>query len=234
MKFELPWSGRMYLAFVVLAYVVGATHEMAHHFMGFATSGEFGRMSFNLFVNSPKSSHPVLVSLAGPFVSYAVAWTGAVLLLRGLRPTLGYAMVAASICYMRLVGVLGGGGDESVTSRILTGTVHRWTLVGIVSVLVLPPILIAFHSLANRRRIWVFLSSMFGPFLPLILVKMADDRWFSANVKDPANFGMPVVWGIPVAVVIAHATMLLVLIVVAGKLLWDAQPSPNNALSYSE
>ncbi len=213
MKFELPWTWRTYAVFCLLTYTVSATHELTHHLAGYVTSGEFGRMSFNLFAGPDHGSHPVLVSLAGPLVTYSVAWLGAWLLIRGERPTLGYALVAGSACYMRLVGVLGGGGDESVASRTLTGTVHRWPLVAIVALLVLPPILLAFDSLDNRRRIWVFVTSMFGPFLPLILVKKIDERWFAANVQAPANFSLPVVAGIPVAVLIADAAALVLLVV---------------------
>lgn len=217
MKFDLRWTWRTYIAFCLLAYLVSACHELAHHIVGFVSSGQFGRMSLNLFANAENAPHPVLVSLAGPSITYLVAWTGAVLLLSGSRKALGYALVAGSASYMRLVGVIGGGGDESVVSRTLTGTVHRPVLVAIVAVLVLPPILIAFHSLKNRNRVWVFIASMFGPFIPLIFVRMADQRWFAANVNAPENFHGMLVGGIPVAVLMTHLAVVLAFILFGAR-----------------
>lgn len=217
MRFELPWSWRTYLSFCMLAYLVSASHELAHHLAGYVSSGQFGRMSFNLFSNADYHPHPVLVSLAGPALTYTVAWIGAILLTKGIRPVLGYAMVACSCLYMRLVGVVGGGGDESVVSRTLTGSVHRWILTAIVAALVVPPLAIAFRSLANRRRVLVFLSSVFGPFLPLIVIRMIDQRWFAANVNAPESFHGAVLAGIPLVVLIADIAVLVVFLLVGKK-----------------
>jgi hypothetical protein len=167
-------------------------------------------MSFNLFSTADNHPHPVPVSLAGPLVTYLAAWIGAILLIRGVRPVLGYGLVAGSSVYMRLVGVIGGGGDESVVSRTLTGVVHRWTLIAIVATLALPPIYIAFRSLAHRRKTWVFIGSMFGPFLPLLFVRLADQRWFISNVNTPESFHQPLIAGIPVAVLLSDTLVLFI------------------------
>jgi hypothetical protein len=210
MKFQLPWSWRTYLSFCCLAYLISAAHELAHHAIGYLTSGQFGRMSFNLFVTAENHPHPVLVSLAGPLITYAAAWCGSLLLIRGVRPVLGYGLIAGSSVYMRLVGVVGGGGDESVISRTLTGIVHRWALISIVAALALPPIYIAFRSLGNPSKAWIFAGSMFGPFIPLLFVRLADQRWFIANVNTPESFHQPLIAGIPVAVLLLDTLVLVI------------------------
>lgn len=115
-----------------------------------------------------------------------------------------------------------------MASRVLTGTVYRWPLVAIVTGLVLPPILIAFRSLGNRRRVAVFISSMFGPFLPLIFVRMADQRWFAANVTAPELFQQPTVAGIPI-VVLAADLLALCLFLAFGWQLLQQESCPNAA-----
>jgi len=209
MRFELPWSWRTYLSFCCLAYLVSAAHELAHHVAGYLTSGQFGRMSFNLFSVAEGHPHPVLVSLAGPLVTYSAAWIGASLVIRGVRPVLGYGLIAGSSVYMRLVGVIGGGGDKSVISRTLTGTVHRWPLVVISAILALPPIYMAFRLLANRSKTWVFVGSMFGPFIPLLFVRLADQRWYASNVNAPESFHQLSVAGIPMMVLVLDLLVLL-------------------------
>lgn len=229
MPFELLWSWRTYLSFCMLAYLISAAHELTHHLAGYFSSGQFGRMSFNLFATADVHPHPILVSLAGPALTYAVAWIGTVLLLRGVRPVFGYALITCSCVYMRLIGVLGGSGDESVVSRTLTGTVHRWTLSAIVAFLALPPLMVAFRSLTNRKRVLVFLASVIGPFLPLIPIRTMDQRWVAANVNAPETFHGAVVAGIPVAVLVADLVVLLLFLLFGRKFI--LQPGESRAFA---
>lgn len=222
-KFELPWSWRMYVAFCLLAYLAGAAHEIAHHLTGYLTSGQFGRMSFTLFESPDANRHAVWASLAGPVVTFLTAGIGALLVWRGRRPILGFSLIAASHSFMRIVGVVGRGGDESAAAKMLFGYLPYWQLVALEILLVVPPIAIAFLALTNKHRLWVFASSIFGPFLPLIAVKFVDDRWFTTFVNSPENFHQPVAFGMPIVVLIAHLLAVAIFAAVGARVL--TQPS---------
>ncbi len=207
-KLTLAVSWRLFWAFCLLCYLLGAAHEVAHHLAGFLGSGEFGRMSFGLFVASSFDAHPIATSLAGPAVTFIAAWLGAVWLIRGRNQLWGFALISASHSFMRLVSVIGRGGDEAVAARALFGYLPYWQVLLLEGLLVLPPLIIGYITIANRRRPLVYLAFVLGPFLPLICLKFVDDRWFAPFVAAPESFHQPVWFGIPTAVVITHLTIL--------------------------
>jgi len=207
----------MFAVFCLLNYLLGAGHELSHHLAGYVSTGEFGRISFGLFASPATDGHPILASLAGPAFTFLVAWVGAGLLWRGEHQLLGYALVACSHSFMRLVAVVGRGGDESVSARALFGYLPRWPLVALEALLVLPPLVIAWRALSNRHKLWVYLGSVVGSFLPLILLKMIDDRWFAAFVQAPEGFHQPAWLGMPVVVLVSHCVALAVFAVFGAR-----------------
>ena len=212
-KLTIPFSWGLYWSFSLLSYLTGAAHELAHHLTGFLGSGEFGRVSFVLFIASSADAHPVATSLAGPVVTFVVAWVGAIWLIRGKNQLWAMALIAASHSFMRLVSVVGRGGDESVAARALFGYLPYWQMLVAESLLVLPPLVIAYISIANRRRPLVYLAYVIGPFLPLIAFKFVDDRWFATFVSAPESFHHPVWVGIPAAIVVTHVFVLTLFLI---------------------
>ncbi len=223
-KFQLSWSWRIFAAFCLLNYLLGAGHELSHHVVGFISSGRLGRISFGLFASPAADPRPILTSLAGPIFTLAVAWIGATLLLHGEHPVIAYALVACSHSFMRLVAVVGRGGDESVSARTLFGYLPYWQLVAVEAVVVGPPLIIAWRALANHNRSAIFLASVVGSFLPLVLLKVIDDHWFVPFVHDPGSFHHPVLLGMPIVVLLAHCIALLIFVTLGWRVFSPHRP----------
>ena len=234
-KFTLPFTFRALASYALLLYVCGAAHEMAHHFTGSIACHQFGRMTFNLFVTSDSCTGTVAPQAAGPLLSYTVGWIGALLLLAGRKQLLGFGLVAATLPYMRILSAWTGGGDESVIARQLLGPGNHKLLVGgIVTAIVLPPLVIAYRSLANERRPLVYFLSILIPFVPAILSQRVDQRYFVGWINAPERFAHPTMWGIPVAVVVTHVIVFVVFAVTAARYLWEAAQRATVAVVGSE
>jgi hypothetical protein len=220
-KFALPFTFRTLASYALLLYVCGAAHEMAHHFTGAIVCHHFGRMTFNLFVTS-ESCSSVAPQAAGPLLSYIVSWVGALLLLASRKQLVGFGLVAATLPYMRMLSAWTGGGDESVIARQLLGPGdHRLIVGAIVTAILLPPLVIAYRSVANARRPLVYFLSILIPFIPAIVLQRVDQKYFIGWINTPESFAQPTMWGIPVAVLAAHVFVLLLFAVTAARYLWE-------------
>jgi hypothetical protein len=222
-KFPLPFTFRTLASYALLLYVCGAAHEMAHHFTGAIVCHQFGRMTFNLFVTSELCPVTLAPEAAGPLLSYIVGWTGALLLLAGRKQLLGFGLVAATLPYMRMLSAWTGGGDESVIARQLLGPGDHRLLVGaIVTAIVLPALVIAYRSLSNARRPWVYFLSILIPFVPAVVLQRVDQAYFIDWINTPETFAHPILWGMPVAVLTTHIFVLVLFAVTAARYLWDS------------
>jgi hypothetical protein len=221
--FHLPFTWRTFASFALLLYVCGAAHEMAHHFTGALMCHHFGRMTFNLFVTSEQCHDTVLPQAAGPLLSYALGWTGALMLLTARRQLLGFGLVASTLPYMRMLSAWTGGGDESVIARQLIGPGdHRWIIGMIVTAIALPPLVIAYRSLANQRRPWVYFCSVAIPFIPAVVLQRMDQRFFFNWINAPESFTQPTALGMPVMVIATHVLVFLLFALTAARYLWNS------------
>jgi len=220
--FHLPFTWRTFASFALLLYVCGAAHEMAHHFTGALMCHHFGRMTFNLFVTSEQCHETVLPQAAGPLLSYALGWSGALMLLTARKQLLGFGLVASTLPYMRMLSAWTGGGDESVIARQLLGPGdHRWIVGMIFTTIAFPPLVIAYRSLANQRRPWVYFCSVVIPFIPAVLLQRIDQAFFIDWIHRPESFSQPTALGIPGTVIATHALAFLLFVAAAARYLWS-------------
>lgn len=170
-----PPSLRWLLAFALLILVAHEGHEIVHTWTGRAICGAFGTRDFNVWTLAPGCGTRVAIAV-GPLFSWLVMWTGVALLLHAPREGtrwVGLALLFATNPLGRMLPALVGGGDEGVVAYALTGSrPTARALVAVVALLVvLPPVVIAWRSLAMPRRgLWftlLFLGAILvtGPLL---------------------------------------------------------------------
>jgi hypothetical protein len=157
---------RYIIAFLALTILCGTSHEFAHHFAGAAMCGCFGVKTFNSFhlCASCKGNDPALFisTWAGPSLTYALMWLGAL----RLRST-----SAANFPVNRLLFVLLGANDEQYVTRTLfgEGSAGYWLTVLAVWAFDVPPLVIAWRAIQNRRRALWFAGFFVLPFIFVIL-----------------------------------------------------------------
>jgi hypothetical protein len=146
------------------------------------------------------------------------------MLLTARKQLLGLGLVASTLPYMRMLSAWTGGGDESVIARQLLGPGdHRWIVGMIVTAIALPPLVIAYRSLANQRRPWVYLSSVVIPFIPAVVLQRIDQRFFLNWIHAPESFTQPTTFGMPVLVIAIHVLVFLLFALTAARYLWNSK-----------
>lgn len=158
------------VAFLSLSALLGVGHEITHHVAGFALCGGWGHMSFNSFSLAPgcRQAHPEtvwMVTLIAPLLcNYLPMWIGFFLMRRHDQASrlLGLTLVFAAIPVMRIGFSLLGMNDEPAVVRFLFGDsrIAFWLMNLTIWLLTVPPLLMAWRTLAPRLR-----ALKFGFFL---------------------------------------------------------------------
>ena len=169
----LRLNGRYVVAFLALTILCGTSHECAHHFAGAAMCGCFGVKTFNSFdlCASCEGNVPAFFvsTWAGPLLTFGLMWVGALRIQRGssAQQRLGFALVFANFPVNRLLFVVLGWNDEQYVTRTLFGEtqVGYWLTVLAVWGLAVPPLVIAWRAIANRRRVLSFSAFFTLPFV---------------------------------------------------------------------
>jgi len=166
------------LAFYCLIMLWASLHEMIHHFSGWILCDfQFGYKTFNYFETACEGTRiSLLATYTGPILNFAVMWWGASILRNGttdLRRHLGFALIFAQLPLQRMLMPFFNGNDEYYASTQLFGD-SIWIKI-IVLILIwaacVPPLITAFKSIANKRRVLWFLwylvlfpYLLWGPF----------------------------------------------------------------------
>ena len=195
---QLSLSPRVLLTFALAVIVGAAVHELAHHFVAALECGGFGRLTLTRF-QQREGCDAVAGHIAGPAASFLFLWGGAGLLRRRSQ-LLGFAAVVAGMPVLRLVSVLSGGDDLNVVMHTLTGQRHERAVQILVVTLLVPPLVLAYRSLTNRRRWLVFPLALLVPLFPAAVLQPLDLRVFSPWIDAPETFRQPTLIGIPLAV----------------------------------
>lgn len=157
-------------AFLCLTALLGVGHEITHHMAGFAVCGGWGHMSFNAFTLAAgcRQAHPEIVwvvTLIAPLLcNYLPMWIGFFLMRRPDETSrlFGLTLVFAAIPIMRIGFSLLGANDEPWVVRYLFGDsrIAFWLMNLAIWLLAVPPLVMAWRTLAPRRR-----ALMFGFYL---------------------------------------------------------------------
>lgn len=230
-RFVFPLHWRVFVSMMLLQWVASFSHEFTHHLAAAGVCGEVGRMSLNRFVVAGTCEAWPISTAAGPALSYLMMWIGAWLVLRGRRPLLGLALVVAYIPFLRLLTAAMGGGDEGVLMKLwLPVPAARWAAIALVLALTLPPLIVCWRALANRRRTLVFFAAFLVPILPILALPSRDAVWYGAWLGWQET--LPNGFGVPWSVWAVHATMALLCALALWRWrrpgLLDAQPAQGN------
>jgi hypothetical protein len=190
---RLPLDARFLTAFAALSFLVMAAHELVHHLTARVACGAWGQMTFwQFFVDAGCMETRVWLfsTLAGPLLTHALIWTGALLILRG-KALAGIALVFANLPLARIVTVLMKGGDEMVLGRTLVGDGSWLPLLALTVALVVPPLVVAYRALGQRRRAALFAAFLVLPmFWDMLLKRLLLSRLLD-EVTAEVN-GIPV------------------------------------------
>src|SRR5215208_680925 len=186
-----------YIAFfLLLAFLCYQAHQLTRHLVGTALCGGFGTMTFMVTITREPCSFPAFVTLSGPVLTYGLAWLGMFLLRAAKNKSFAYTLIFASFAHLRFIQTLTGRGDELILAGEWFGITSRAIVALIVFLIGLPPVITAFHAIANSRRGWVFLGSWLFP-LPLLFVMLFGNQYlFGTNGDQIGNasiFGIPLI-----------------------------------------
>ena len=206
-RFEFPLRWPVLLSMALMVWVASFSHEFTHHLTAWLVCGDVGRMSLNRFVLAGGCTGPWPISTAtGPALSYLMMWLGAWMVWRGRKPLLGLALVVAYVPFLRLLTAAMGGGDEGLLMRLWSPMQARWMAPVLVLALVLPPMLVCYRALANRRPGWMFLAAFLLPILPVLSIPAADSGWYGDWVNGTTL--LPHVFGVPHSVLLVHGLLI--------------------------
>lgn len=217
-KLSLRITWHYLVALLALMICSGELHEQIHITTGYFICGGYGPRDFNAWQTADPCAIPsmsYLATLAGPLWSYLVMWTGAVLLLRAKSityRTIGLSLVFAPLPFARIFTAVMGGGDEKVVLRAIAGLTDPLSLkiatAAIVTLICLPPILIAWRSIGNR---FAFLYPIAFSVLPLVVlgiyVLTLLNKLLSAGFLSSVA-----ILGTPTLILVHFATMACVLV----------------------
>jgi hypothetical protein len=208
MKIPLTWQ--YLLAFFCLGALMGISHELAHHVVGFAICGEWGHKTFNSFelAKGCRQAHPNtfwLATLAGPVLfNYVPMWVGYFLMRKpdAGKQLFGVSLIFSTIPIMRIVFSLLGGNDEPWLVRLHLGNDPRafWIMNLCIWALTLPPLILAWRTIHNRYKPLVYALFFIGvPVLVFFLVGiLLEGLILKQHVLADT------VWGIPYMVLLAE------------------------------
>lgn len=212
-KIEIPVTLQYLLTFLLLTYLCYEAHELFHHLSGAVLCGGFGKMTFTLFETKPGCQQAYLVTLAGPLLTFVLAWVGAYLLFQRKHMLFAYTLIFATFAHSRFLLPIIGGGDEWYLARTHLHQPNRFALVILLFVLGLHPLILAFRAIANPRPLLVFMASWFLPVLVYGPLPMVDEWLFASDLN---NAGASLV-GIPAAVLVTDLIAIMAYIFVGHK-----------------
>ncbi len=220
MKIRIPYQPIHIVIFLLLAFLCYQAHQLTRHLVGAALCDGFGTMTFTVAITREPCSFPTLETLSGPVLTYGLAYIGMFLLRAPKYRLFAYALIFASFSHLRFIQNLTGRGDELILARQWFGITSRPVVALFVFLIGLPPILVAFRAIANRRRWRIFIVSWLLP-LPLLFTMLFANRFlFGENGNE--NLG-PLVLGISLIVFIIDLVALVLLIMWGRRYFWEVE-----------
>lgn len=165
-KTKLLISWKWMAAFLALTILCGTSHEFVHHFTGAGLCGGFGVKTFNSYSLVPGCGgwREIVANLAGPAFTFGLMWWGAVLLMSSdeRKRRNGLALIFANFPINRLFFVLLRMNDEYWSAYQVFGgsEVVYITTVLLVWLIAIPPLMLAYMSIANSPR-WAWFAALF-------------------------------------------------------------------------
>jgi hypothetical protein len=172
MKIKL--SFRYTIAFLALLFVMHELHEIAHTAIGRLICGCWGKRDFNVWSLCERcgeeSNIGLLATLAVPLFTFSMIWYGYSLLNKESikLKSIGYSLIFANMPIARLLSSMLNSGDETYILRQLDieGSLAAILASIIIFLIILIPLIKAYKTLGNDRKILWFLGFL---ILPLVI-----------------------------------------------------------------
>lgn len=188
MKVKIPSQPIHIALFWLLAFLCYQAHQLVRHVVGASLCGGFGSMTFTVATTRQQCFLPTIVTLSGPVLTYGLAWSGMFLLRSRKYALFAYALIFASFAPMRFIQTLTGRGDELILAQQWFGISSRPLVAAVVFLIGLPPAIAAFRSIANQKRLLVFIISWLLP-LPLLFVMLVGDKFLFQSSDIGMRYG---------------------------------------------
>lgn len=223
-KVNVPLTIRYWVSFLLLSFICMEAHETFHHLVGAALCGGFGTMTLSVYEPKPNCFLDPLVTLSGPFLTFATAWFGAYLLAKKRYVLFAYTLIFASFAHLRFPLPLNHSGDEWYVVRTnfeqLKGSFTAQLLLAVLLFfLALPPLVKAFRSMAVKNRLPIFIASWLLPLFPLFALSVVDEWLFGPKLNQMGSAWL----GIPVIVLMID-TIAIVLFSIVGNRIFQRSP----------
>ncbi|HEX8457942.1 MAG TPA: hypothetical protein VF656_11645 [Pyrinomonadaceae bacterium] len=211
-RITIPKTCSYLLAFLLLEFTCMQAHELIHHATGRVVCGAWGTMTFNLFQLAPECFETrqmaLLATFAGPGLSYFLMWTGMLLVLKNRGGLFGLSLIFANLPFARFISVATASGDEMLIGRRIIRAGAYPLVLGLVVLILLPPLLVALRAIANKHRWSLFLSFLlltlaYDGITKRVLLAPLVERWelFATNVS-----------GVPLFIICVDAAVLVALV----------------------
>lgn len=208
MKIFIPYRPIHIGAFLLLAFVCYQSHQLVRHVVGAALCGGLGRMTFTITIPRQPCTLPLLMTVAGPLWTYALAWLGMALLHVRRVARWAYALIFASFAPIRWIQTLSGRGDELLLAQHWFGVSNRWVVALVVLVIGLPPVIVAYRHMANHHRMRVWLGSVLLLF-PVLFGLLISNRFLFG--EDGGSGPPAVLLGTPLLVLVVDLVAIVLL-----------------------
>ncbi|MCA0374112.1 MAG: hypothetical protein LCH84_00490 [Gemmatimonadetes bacterium] len=204
-RITLRVTWRYCVALYCMVMLYSSLHELVHHVVGRMVCGAWGVKTFNYFATACEGSlGGWMATFAGPAFSFAVMWVGWWLLARPasrlLSRHIGFALIFAQMPAQRITGPLFGHNDEYYAAWHLFGRTPlvRWSTLAVILLCTVPPLIGAWHAIANRRRTaWFLLHFLLLPYLlwgPFFM--LFEYLLVQRHVLADTMFGIPYLFAI--------------------------------------
>jgi hypothetical protein len=223
-KTGIPLSRKFFIAFIMLLFLLTQMHQLIHHIVGEVLCGQPGFLTFDRHFFSPTltGTSYKLATIAGPLCSdYMFMWVGMFMLRSGKYGQAGFSLIFASMPLGRFWALTGGDerfyGEWISQLSGLNENISRILSIFIVLLILVPPLIAAYKSIANSRRWIVFLAFLILPlFFYGLFIFYPDHRFLYPYVLKAYETGISsnplaiLFWGLPIILILAIlATALL-------------------------
>ena len=196
---------RDWLGLLLLAYLAGEAHEIAHLSVGRLACGQWVGVSFSVVQwpqGCPDNTPLALASTAaGPVFTFLLIWVGVALAARPRWTRAAYLLILANLPFARLFTALTGHGDEVVVGRALAGSAGVIAATLIVALLAVPPMIVVWRQSRSDHRLLQTVGGLLGVMLAQGLVTMLILDRALPHLPSATLAGIPiVVWSVNAAV----------------------------------
>ena len=170
------------IGLLLLQIVCLEFHELGHHIVGRLICGCWGTRDFYNWIlcgRCESKQAMMLATAAGPLMNIILCWISVLFLISSdpVKKSIGLYLLFANLPIVRWLAVSDGGGDEFVAMKYFLGNRISWYQLRVLafaieSVLLLPPMFVAYKNMEGRwKPLWFVLLC----FIPGFFMQQMQD-----------------------------------------------------------